>query len=93
MGLRSPNRVLDKNSEVKRTGETKKGEGVGPWGGNRSSLGASKAKEMLLEDGTLLFCTNHAAYLSGKQSVVIYHTEESGSLQISWCSQIASGLQ
>lgn len=28
------------------------------------------------EDGALLFCTSHAAYLSAKQSVVIYHTEE-----------------
>lgn len=79
MGLRSPNRVLDKNSEVKRTGEMEEAEGVGPWGGNQSSLGTSEAEEMLRKDGASLFCTSHAAY----------HTEESRSLKISWFSQIA----
>lgn len=89
MGLRSPNRVLDKNSEVKRTGEMEEAEGVGPWGGNQSSLGTSEAEEMLRKDGASLFCTSHAACLAAKQSVVIYRTEESRSLKISWFSQIA----
>lgn len=75
MGLRSPNRVLDKNSEVKRTGEMEEVKGAGPWGGIQSSLGTSEAKEMFRKDEASPFNTSHAAYLTAKQSVVIYHTE------------------
>lgn len=74
MGLRSPNRILDKNSEVKRTREMEEVEGAGPGEGFSLHLGPVRQK-MFRRDGASLFNTRHAAYLAAKQSVVIYHTE------------------
>lgn len=85
MGLRSPNRVLDKSSKVKRTGEMEEGEGVGPWGGNQSSLGTCEAKNAQERWGfTILHkpcCLSRCKTEHGDLS-----HRESRSLQISWFS-------